>query len=158
MVQQQNNWWYPLAALSVLALSSRFDGQLYERLGSTVIPSFQYSLCRVVLMVYTRHALNAGQPLFQYSLCRVVLMVLRLVRAEGHAKVLSVLALSSRFDGLGNPVIFEAGSVLSVLALSSRFDGHRWPTSATERTQLSVLALSSRFDGPRLIQCLLWLP
>ena len=37
---------------------------------------------------------------------------------------------------------------LSVLALSSRFDGHS--TGNAERTLqfLSVLALSSRFDGP----------
>ena len=37
---------------------------------------------------------------------------------------LSVLALSSRFDGpLPNPQSFISRSFLSVLALSSRFDG-----------------------------------
>ena len=37
--------------------------------------------------------------LFQYSLCRVVLMVQRLMCAATMASPLSVLALSSRFDG-----------------------------------------------------------
>ena len=62
--------------LSVLALSSRFDGRRSAAVGCPPLAFFQYSLCRVVLMV-------AGQPLsrapakriFQYSLCRVVLMV-----------------------------------------------------------------------------------
>ena len=39
---------------------------------------FQYSLCRVVLMVYAKAAEIAARVEFQYSLCRVVLMVLRL--------------------------------------------------------------------------------
>ena len=39
-------------------------------------------------------------------------------------------------------------AVLSVLALSSRFDGRsRW-TNTRSGNPLSVLALSSRFDGP----------
>ena len=37
--------------------------------------------------------------------------------------------------------------VLSVLALSSRFDGPREARFIRKRNQLSVLALSSRFDG-----------
>ena len=36
---------------------------------------FQYSLCRVVLMVGKRGTGAAGAAVFQYSLCRVVLMV-----------------------------------------------------------------------------------
>ena len=62
-------------SLSVLALSSRFDGLygLYPR--AWLDEHFQYSLCRVVLMVYLcRHPLD-GLLVFQYSLCRVVLMV-----------------------------------------------------------------------------------
>ena len=85
---------------------------------------FQYSLCRVVLMVH-RHcpglavrrrlsvlALSsrfdgpAARGLtpthgcsFQYSLCRVVLMVLDPARMASFEALLSVLALSSRFDG-----------------------------------------------------------
>ena len=38
-------------ALSVLALSSRFDGLEADRLVAEVNFGFQYSLCRVVLMV-----------------------------------------------------------------------------------------------------------
>ena len=88
------------------------------------------------------------QPFFQYSLCRVVLMVLYSSASYPSFAVLSVLALSSRFDGpddqVEDPVVFT----LSVLALSSRFDGR-----STRRPglvlvlRLSVLALSSRFDG-----------
>ena len=62
--------------LSVLALSSRFDGR------------FQY--------VRTPER----PPLFQYSLCRVVLMVIRARCQVPVLEKLSVLALSSRFDGL----------------------------------------------------------
>ena len=60
---------------------------------------------------------------------------------------LSVLALSSRFDGqlldhnIGNWV------ALSVLALSSRFDGLLPDAIRGGNQRLSVLALSSRFDG-----------
>ena len=38
---------------------------------------------------------------FQYSLCRVVLMVAEPAKAHPHRRGLSVLALSSRFDGRG---------------------------------------------------------
>ena len=80
---------------------------------------FQYSLCRVVLMVLAfRYPLLSGWPFFQYSLCRVVLMVrpFRLwVRA---ARLLSVLALSSRFDGpylpFSSPVDCSSFSTRSV--------------------------------------------
>ena len=37
--------------VSVLALSSRFDGHLKNALPLAIAPRFQYSLCRVVLMV-----------------------------------------------------------------------------------------------------------
>ena len=44
---------------------------------------------------------------------------------------------------------------LSVLALSSRFDGHSFLASHnSRRTLLSVLALSSRFDGHKIHQSL----
>ena len=36
---------------------------------------FQYSLCRVVLMVLATLLCVQRRPRFQYSLCRVVLMV-----------------------------------------------------------------------------------
>ena len=64
-----------------------------------IAPSFQYSLCRVVLMVSSR---NGGLRLtrhFQYSLCRVVLMVSSASSRDRICVRLSVLALSSRFDG-----------------------------------------------------------
>ena len=86
--------------LSVLALSSRFDGPTASADGQTPPNGFQYSLCRVVLMV-----LRGG--------------FLRLCFLR-----LSVLALSSRFDG---PRYSDGIRMLwwwlSVLALSSRFDG-----------------------------------
>ena len=40
--------------------------------------------------------------------------------------LLSVLALSSRFDGRGSQDAISQFSKLSVLALSSRFDGPHW--------------------------------
>ena len=61
--------------LSVLALSSRFDGPAAGAEGM------------------------GGHVNFQYSLCRVVLMVLSLTKKNARTISLSVLALSSRFDG-----------------------------------------------------------
>ena len=86
--------------LSVLALSSRFDGHYRQLLTRSLAGIFQYSLCRVVLMVSIQSGSSAARaglsvlalssrfdgpaqrkfcqsfsPLFQYSLCRVVLMV-----------------------------------------------------------------------------------
>ena len=43
---------------------------------------------------------------------------------------------------------------LSVLALSSRFDGRFQKSIISAVGKLSVLALSSRFDGQRAAQCL----
>ena len=64
------------ATLSVLALSSRFDGLISPFMTNYHGFRFQYSLCRVVLMVLALSASNATQfVFFQYSLCRVVLMV-----------------------------------------------------------------------------------
>ena len=60
---------------------------------------------------------------------------------------LSVLALSSRFDGLVGLVGLPPGPHLSVLALSSRFDGLVGLVGLPPGPHLSVLALSSRFDG-----------
>ena len=62
---------------------------------------FQYSLCRVVLMVEMLGKMRGGWAVFQYSLCRVVLMV-PTRRSTSCLRIrLSVLALSSRFDGPG---------------------------------------------------------
>ena len=64
-------------------------------------------------------------------------------------RALSVLALSSRFDGPIWPGdILSFSMQLSVLALSSRFDGPAVRTNYPRLYHLSVLALSSRFDGP----------
>ena len=63
------------SALSVLALSSRFDGRI----------SWPARCCY--------------RGVFQYSLCRVVLMVAMCSYCPYSEKRLSVLALSSRFDG-----------------------------------------------------------
>ena len=48
--------------------------------GGSGVFVFQYSLCRVVLMVEYSQATHGTQPAFQYSLCRVVLMVYEEVR------------------------------------------------------------------------------
>ena len=100
-------------ALSVLALSSRFDGPLSLALLPHAI-SFQYSLCRVVLMVLVQMTLSTTPHFFQYSLCRVVLMVAGYPTAEALVLSLSVLALSSRFDGP---------------ALTAAYRLHHWPFS-----------------------------
>ena len=63
------------------------------------------------------------------------------------AVVLSVLALSSRFDGRSSAAETSRGQQLSVLALSSRFDGLKFADNQARQIALSVLALSSRFDG-----------
>ena len=60
---------------------------------------------------------------FQYSLCRVVLMVSMAQPPNLSPKYLSVLALSSRFDGRLTSQAVKHSAILSVLALSSRFDG-----------------------------------
>ena len=61
---------------------------------------------------------------------------------------LSVLALSSRFDGPTPRPERHNDRKLSVLALSSRFDGPLSSAHSQYCIHLSVLALSSRFDGP----------
>ena len=93
-------------ALSVLALSSRFDGPEKESPPIHNIMVFQYSLCRVVLMVAHGTESTADHPDFQYSLCRVVLMVTNAIYCPLVRINLSVLALSSRFDG---PVPMHSG-------------------------------------------------
>ena len=60
---------------------------------------------------------------FQYSLCRVVLMVCEQCELWNVRIRLSVLALSSRFDGHSLVRLYRFPNSLSVLALSSRFDG-----------------------------------
>ena len=69
------------------------------KLGQGLPLTFQYSLCRVVLMVYMYGEENGIFVDFQYSLCRVVLMVPHTLLLEFAQSLLSVLALSSRFDG-----------------------------------------------------------
>ena len=84
--------------LSVLALSSRFDGpEIVDKSCSS--KPFQYSLCRVVLMVPDMPPPEWNEFNFQYSLCRVVLMVVNTSQSTTIPTELSVLALSSRFDG-----------------------------------------------------------
>ncbi len=61
--------------VSVLALSSRFDGHKEAVKAVKAGVPFQYSLCRVVLMVEGIVYRPRSSQLFQYSLCRVVLMV-----------------------------------------------------------------------------------
>ena len=84
---------------------------------------FQYSLCRVVLMVMDDIPHDARCSGFQYSLCRVVLMVCWQCGYGVDRQTLSVLALSSRFDGRILHPRRRHQLTLSVLALSSRFDG-----------------------------------
>ena len=109
--------------------------------------------------------------LFQYSLCRVVLMVYSGCPLSTSTTSVSVLALSSRFDGPRARQAEEAETFVSVLALSSRFDGRKIHylclaaltfqyslcrvvlmvtaclSGIGKRSPVSVLALSSRFDG-----------
>ena len=85
--------------LSVLALSSRFDGRQCNAGHYVDTRIFQYSLCRVVLMVAWTAAFRRHLIYFQYSLCRVVLMVAASPAQSPPHWRLSVLALSSRFDG-----------------------------------------------------------
>ena len=72
--------------------------------GDAAASGFQYSLCRVVLMVLVLIFLPKVDNPFQYSLCRVVLMVRRPCSRCVGCHSLSVLALSSRFDGLDTKV------------------------------------------------------
>ena len=78
---------------------------------------FQYSLCRVVLMVLRSLLLWGSLLGFQYSLCRVVLMVWYIEAGSPSSSALSVLALSSRFDG--RPVIPNAVSCASTFSTRS---------------------------------------
>ena len=96
--------------LSVLALSSRFDGR-------------SDSLARY-----------GCQPTFQYSLCRVVLMVDVVEWDEFFLSELSVLALSSRFDGLwsltertllGNSFQYSLCRVVLMVSSHGRSTGRR---------------------------------
>ena len=76
-------------------------------------------------MVTVESFLRLQPQTFQYSLCRVVLMVADAQHFLYHVPFVSVLALSSRFDGQPrNGELFIVVDV-SVLALSSRFDGRK---------------------------------
>ena len=77
-------------------------------------------------------------------------MVLLVVIVDDVESALSVLALSSRFDGRRLRSYRERDDSLSVLALSSRFDGPIISRPVAVDVSLSVLALSSRFDGLHL--------
>ena len=63
-------------------------------------------------------------------------MVLTLAQWQAVDPQLSVLALSSRFDGLCCSLSVPGDARLSVLALSSRFDGpgHRYLVASHQRT------------------------
>ena len=100
-------------------------------------------------MVYGDDRNQSRRAFFQYSLCRVVLMVGWAMACFMVAVNLSVLALSSRFDGQPHVGGWPYSCyMLSVLALSSRFDGRsEEPWENLPLALLSVLALSSRFDG-----------
>ena len=58
-------------------------------------------------MVHSVDAAQTGCSLFQYSLCRVVLMVSGNLLGWFAQQPLSVLALSSRFDGLSGDVFLN---------------------------------------------------
>ena len=73
------------------------------------------------------------------------------------SSILSVLALSSRFDGRLAAGVDTKIEPLSVLALSSRFDGLLLGREIAQRGYLSVLALSSRFDGPIWSMMVSWI-
>ena len=108
---------------------------------------FQYSLCRVVLMVS-----STSTPIATSALLSVLALSSRFDgrncrREPTHTKYLSVLALSSRFDGPASASWSSRMHQLSVLALSSRFDGRGTLCKCIYQSPLSVLALSSRFDG-----------
>ena len=75
-------------------------------------------------MVVSQSLGSWSATLFQYSLCRVVLMVLLQHSVPSVSSPVSVLALSSRFDGLQIQIEITNIQSVSVLALSSRFDGH----------------------------------
>ena len=98
---------------------------------TVLLAHFQYSLCRVVLMVIDRTGKYRGTYVFQYSLCRVVLMVSVMRYFTMLLLLLSVLALSSRFDGQPANLSNNINIKLSVLALSSRFDGPAMRTSSS---------------------------
>ena len=116
--------------LSVLALSSRFDGHGQRAAEEGYFHTFQYSLCRVVLMVRLGMRRSRRNDVFQYSLCRVVLMVL-----------FPLLPLPP----MGHFQYSLCRVVLMVM---------RYQVGYPLRHSLSVLALSSRFDGPgKLLTC-----
>ena len=68
-------------------------------------------------------------------------------RLDVRSKIVSVLALSSRFDGRCGAGSHSRPLCVSVLALSSRFDGPPGSVIWEGAVVVSVLALSSRFDG-----------
>ena len=80
--------------------------------------------------------------LFQYSLCRVVLMGNQSINCSVY-QLLSVLALSSRFDGRSPPDTPRSAVHLSVLALSSRFDGPHQILPGTDRRTFSTRSVES---------------
>ena len=138
-------------SLSVLALSSRFDGPPVTQLPNRVPPNFQYSLCRVVLMVRGSCMDTMRRPrCFQYSLCRVVLMVPWHVSCDGHpdpsfqySLCRVVLMVPHRHPRRSDPGgVFQYSLCRVVLMVHGCV---RW---CPQTARLSVLALSSRFDGP----------
>ena len=95
-------------------------------------------------MVEAADQMFTAVKFFQYSLCRVVLMVADGIQARDYGRDLSVLALSSRFDGLGHFWTHCRRGQLSVLALSSRFDGQVLsPTVFTPAWSFSTRSVES---------------
>ena len=135
------------ADLSVLALSSRFDGLISFYHMHTRILNFQYSLCRVVLMVLSLFLPFFRFSAFQYSLCRVVLMVSYHTQKEiahivfQYSLCRVVLMVLCESSALGYVVHFQY-SLCRVVLMVAGLQSPRQPLRF-----LSVLALSSRFDG-----------
>ena len=113
---------------------------------------FQYSLCRVVLMVVCSDKVTPDLAVVSVlALSSRFDGPLAIYRHLTHQAPVSVLALSSRFDGRFVHGTYRRAGKVSVLALSSRFDGRpRWLRTLW-RESVSVLALSSRFDGPSVV-------
>ena len=138
---------FPTGRLSVLALSSRFDGPSRTR-ARYPVPGFQYSLCRVVLMVLAWcQSVRSAVGYFQYSLCRVVLMVVYDASHFGWLPAFQyslcrvVLMVNARLAGILPPMLFQYSLCRVVLMVLFSY-GQVWIDAG-----LSVLALSSRFDG-----------
>ena len=114
---------WPAARVSVLALSSRFDGRQCTRASNLEFRVSVLALSSRFDGLFAAFTTMRKSIRFQYSLCRVVLMVFLLSSSSYGRPSVSVLALSSRFDGPQVVTCAAFAFHVSVLALSSRFDG-----------------------------------